>query len=612
MRRTLPLLIAVALVVAACSGSGEPTAASTTVAETTTTTEAPSLPDLTWAPALRPDAQTTSAINDVLSVHAVPILWPTELPGDGNEASGTGRLRILRLAPEPVMTLDLEHAGATIRIESLADSESTPCVVRIESAQWQQTTIHSVAGCVRNVSGEPVTFEWPESQRFYRVTIEPGTMFDSPDSDATITALARWIDDWTTARNLPQPATSDLSFGAITGTVSDASTGAAIASVCVALFTDATTSPMQVRTTATGAYRLDPVWAGTYRVLATDCSKFTYLDTWWGGTSFASATAVTVGSGDIINIEFEMMSPEPPSATIVGTVRDEKRALIEGICVEAYAGEPSAGPAYSARTGPRGSYTLGVDPGTYRLLFVDCGPFVYDSLWYPGVATAADATTITVKEGNRIVADASLTGPVTTGGLIVGTITADGSRSPVANICIEGHSAADGAVTTVRSRADGSYELGPLPSGDYLVKFVDCGPFAYTGEWFDDVADQSAARTLRVTSSSRTTADASLAPLQGVAEAYIIGRITNTSGTPVGFICVQAHPVADPDGAPSFTERSDTSGMYALGVDAGEYIIRFIDCGPFQYEQAELDDPVQLNPGDELSGVDVVLQLLDS
>ncbi|MGZ8753345.1 MAG: carboxypeptidase regulatory-like domain-containing protein, partial [Acidimicrobiia bacterium] len=174
-------------------------------------------------------------------------------------------------------------------------------------------------------------------------------------------------------------------------------------------------------------------------------------------------------------------------------------------------------------------------------------------------------------------------------GSIAGTVTDLTSGDPLGGIEVRVFDAAMREFGGVVTNPDGTYELGGIEPGDYLVRFHDPSG-TYGQQWFDHVAPLSAASTVTVEAGARVGAtDAALA-----AGTQISGTVTSEStGLPLEGICVEAY---DAD-APTFNDGAATTvttapdGTYSLtGLASTPYIVLFRDCSKTPVYALELYD----------------------
>jgi hypothetical protein len=97
-------------------------------------------------------------------------------------------------------------------------------------------------------------------------------------------------------------------------------------------------------------------------------------------------------------------------------------------------------------------------------------------------------------------------------GGFTGTVTGPGGK-PVTGICVRAISQGHGASRFLAVTSSGSYQLGSLRPGRYLVEFFPgCGASGYSTQWWKNVASVRTATPVLVRSGrTRPGIDAALA-----------------------------------------------------------------------------------------------------
>lgn len=215
--------------------------------------------------------------------------------------------------------------------------------------------------------------------------------------------------------------------GTITGTVTDSSTGAAIAGATVSYSGGSTT------TSSSGVYTLSSVAPGTYSVTASAS----------GHNSATSSVTVTSGATSTLNFKLTPVTTSP--GAITGRVTN----ITTGGAVSGATVSFSGG---SATTDANGNYSFsGVAPGTYSVTASHTGYFNVTH-------------SVTVSSGST----ATLNFAMATGGKIGGTVTTStGAVIANASVTLTGGSISTTVHTTTNS--SGVYNSNWMPVGTYTV-----------------------------------------------------------------------------------------------------------------------------------------------
>ncbi len=315
------------------------------------------------------------------------------------------------------------------------------------------------------------------------------------------------IDQWFIAGKIL--AGTVILNGTITGTVTDVSTGAAIAGATV------TAGGITATTSAAGAYTIS-IAPSTYTVTAS-VPGFT-----------ASTVSVTVISGQTVSQNFALAPIIViVNGTIAGTVTDATTgAAIAGAAV-------TAG-SMTATTDAAGGYSISIAPGTYT---VTAGAAGHVAQSVAGVVVTSGATTVQNFALNPVpVANGTITGTVTdasTGTAITGAAVTAGSM-------------------TGTTDAAGGYSISIAP-GTYTVTASAAGHVA-----------QSVAGVV-VTSGVTTVQNFALAPIIVIVNGTITGTVTDAS-TRAGIAGATVT-------AGSVTAITDAAGVYTISIAPGTYTV---------------------------------------
>lgn len=284
-----------------------------------------------------------------------------------------------------------------------------------------------------------------------------------------------------------EPETTGSIAGVVTGEA-----GAPLEGVRVQLFRcDEDFDPLQQRdcwtllwgegtegaTAADGSFSIEGLVPGTYRAsINPQVATAQYVYEYWDAAAeFEAATDITVAAGETATIEPTLEL----GATVSGRVVDEAGQPVSGGFVYAYLSSDLTGTRGGASVASDGSYTItGLPSGEYLL---KAGPGwgseseLVDEYWQD-VYDADAAARVDLVGGQSFAADFELND----GAVIEGTVTADGA--PVAGIEVAASYAgtSNHYVATVKgvTAADGTYRLGGLEDGEYVVGFSD-----FDGEW---------------------------------------------------------------------------------------------------------------------------------
>ena len=233
-----------------------------------------------------------------------------------------------------------------------------------------------------------------------------------------------------------------LSFGAgqalassVSGVVTDAVSGAPIANAYVYAWYDTGGFYTSTYTDSTGAYTLY-LYNGNWKL---SFQANLYVTQYFNDKpDFASADLITTSDDQPTLTGYDAQLQRQHQGHVVGTVHDAASGQpIAGVMVTACDSDWN-GVSY-VYTGADGKYDMAVTPGTYGIVFDDYG---YDRVYYNDASSPADATLLTLNNGDVQTADASLTPEPAT---VTGSATdVDGVRLP--GIQLQVLSAADGHV----------------------------------------------------------------------------------------------------------------------------------------------------------------------
>ncbi|HMQ27905.1 MAG TPA: carboxypeptidase regulatory-like domain-containing protein, partial [Acidimicrobiales bacterium] len=315
------------------------------------------------------------------------------------------------------------------------------------------------AGGVADTTGR-FTFEAPPGQYFVYAIDRTGnhlpgfvgapTVFTVPDEIVPVTVIAPL----------------DPTTGSVSGTVTDADSGAPISGAAV-LVVDAT-SGAPVRVVAAGAdgsYTANGIRAGAYKVAFVDLGGG-HPPRYFGGTSTPmDATPVTVSSGLATTVDGAL--PSQPgagnAATLSGRVSEEGTATrLGGTLVVALRASDLTFVRAGFSNGT-GGFALTVPPGDYKLLFLDSAGSRGAQWWRNQPVTGLAAATSVTAPGH---ADPFL---ARTTGMISGTVSAGGTGVSSAWVVAIRPTGVAGAPVT---NPNGTYLLSGLPVDTYRAAVI--------------------------------------------------------------------------------------------------------------------------------------------
>ncbi|MGD0882985.1 MAG: carboxypeptidase regulatory-like domain-containing protein, partial [Acidimicrobiales bacterium] len=223
------------------------------------------------------------------------------------------------------------------------------------------------------------------------------------------------------------PAAADGSTGSISGTVTAADGGAALAGICVTA-TPPGGETGSATTASDGSYTISGLAPNSYSVeFSIGCGNTgNYAPQWWdGAASQTSGTPVSITGGSTIgSIDAQLVT----GGTISGTVTAaEGGAPLAGICVAVDGpgyGQPGFTSAGTAVTASDGTYTVtGLAQNQYTVEFSEgCGNSGgYATQWWEDASSANSAFSVQVNSGSTV---GSIDAQLVVGGAISGSVTA--------------------------------------------------------------------------------------------------------------------------------------------------------------------------------------------
>ncbi|WP_259312502.1 carboxypeptidase regulatory-like domain-containing protein [Capillimicrobium parvum] len=183
----------------------------------------------------------------------------------------------------------------------------------------------------------------------------------------------------------------------VTGHVTDGS-GRAIGGVTVTVYGVSETAVATATTGAGGAYTVDGLDSGTYRIGFAAPEGSRYISEFYSDRdTLPRARPVAVKLGKVVTID-AALAERAPAGAISGQVSDSARNRIAGVTVTAY--DATGAAAGSGVTGADGTYTIeGLPAGDYRLGFAVPGTSDYVGTFWRDAPNLATAGAVSVRDG---------------------------------------------------------------------------------------------------------------------------------------------------------------------------------------------------------------------
>jgi hypothetical protein len=377
----------------------------------------------------------------------------------------------------------------------------------------------------------------------------------------------------------PLSAAAAATKGKITGVVTGK--GRPLAGICVEVLPTQSGFGYGATTGKKGAYTIGNVAPGRYYVIFEPMFQCPDRANWaeqnYRGHNepfFVPGNVVKVSGGKTTSgINASLIR----GGQISGTVTTRSGRGLPGICVQLNGqfGQDFLGAEFA--TGRGGGYVLhGLLPGRYSLNFsTGCGNNGNYAPAFPAPVKIAPAEYRTVSV--RLSVGAILTGTVRFG---------SNSGPALSGICVQASNSSGSITASAATGADGSYSLNSLGTGVYSVTFT---PGCNNIGNYVQVTKYTHAIEGKVTSGVD-------AVLQQGAE--ITGKVTNSSGTGLGGMCIE---MAGP-GSPNIPDATNPDGSYLINeMAAGTYELGFApgcdnsgNYAPYFYDNQ--DDPSLASP----------------
>jgi hypothetical protein len=390
------------------------------------------------------------------------------------------------------------------------------------------------------------------------------------------------------AMSLLIPALAAAQTGSISGTVTDAATGAPVANMNVIAYNiDLSGTLFGVDTDASGNYTISGITPGQYFVFTDNISG--------GGPPYVNevfdnipcplgcdapevidATFQTITAGAVIqNINFAL----EVGGSVSGTVTDVTGKALPNVGVAAIRRFGNSLVTLGAdSTDASGAYTItGLPPGPVYLLTTAQGLVneIYDNIPCMGSCNTTTATTIgtavTVTSGATTSGHDFALDP---GGTISGTIT-NAAGAALQNVSVQAFTRIGGAnffVSSAQTNASGVYTLRGLPTGNYFV-FTNGG--GVVNELYDNILCPLTCNSIMASGVevpvklNEPTSGRDFALETG---GSIAGVVTSqATGNPLQFVQVTVVTRAG-TALPTRSAQTNAAGQYIIrGLPAGTY-----------------------------------------
>lgn len=345
---------------------------------------------------------------------------------------------------------------------------------------------------------------------------------------------------------------SGLLADTISGTVTDAQTGAALKSMTVAAYG---ASASETTTDKAGKYSLS-LPPGEFRVLAYEKSPTATYATTFAGNAESFETSPTV-SGNRTGYDFALSK----GGIVTGTVSSPD-PIGSDITVAAY--NPS-GTRRGFTPTVNGIYRLVLPSGSYKFVaFDNSATQSFLPSFYAGKRSFESADFVSIRALSTAVVDF----PVRAASQITGIVSDAQSHSPLSGFTVSAYTAEGVLAATTSTDRSGGYQL-VLPDGTYRLLAFDPGRI-YATSFF--ARANSFVQTPELTvNPGQSLPNISLEAERG---GTVSGRVTAMGAAVSCCIVASAY---NSDGSLRASTRADNNGGYELLLPPGDFVIGVYD-----------------------------------
>ncbi len=437
----------------------------------------------------------------------------------GNDAESFDTSPVVTVGDTIEVNFVLRHAGTiTGLVTSVATGRSLP----------------GITVAAYNLSGTRRSFTQSDSRGAYSLALPPGqyklAAYDEQGSFAVRFFLDRGSFSSATLVSVTAGRpTAGIDFrlelaGHFSGTVVDADSGVILPAMFVIAYnSDGTLAAANTISGPAGIFWLS-VPGGTYKLVAGDPLRVFatgYVD---DANSFASQTAVAVGSGETRS---NLRIPLHRGGTVSGRVTNASGVALQLVTVAAYNGDGSQ--RVVAQTDSTGAYSILLPPGSYRIAAYD-ESLLYATQFFPGRNLFISANVVIIDAGQITPAiDFSLIRGVRFTGVVTERTT--GLAAPGVSVAV--YDSQGNAVSTATTDAAGNYVL-VVPPGSYKFVAFD-NQLRYVTAYGGGAANYEAATVYEVDGNSVESID--FAVSRGV---RVTGKVVDSALLPVSGIQIGA------------------------------------------------------------------------